>query len=201
MWGYLGLAGELALPALLGSHAENTASGLRVLPLAEGQEIPLVPRALSVSAVQAYVDPMLAWQDRPLGVLPSSQFSDFSQPARDRLVASALTIAPRFDRMAYQLAGIELACERGHDILSDGITQGAIQVPGSGRPFVLMADHQPTGGYPKIACICMADLPRLAQMTPGRAFSLRWVELSEAMLTWQQLRHQLDHPVALRGVE
>jgi len=109
-------------------------------------------------------------------------------------------IASRFDRMAYQLRGVRLTCEQGHDILSDGVTMGAIQVPGDGRPFVLMADHQPTGGYPKIACICKADLPRLAQMAPGRHFSLHWTTPELAVQRWAAINQQLDTLTALRGV-
>jgi allophanate hydrolase subunit 2 len=56
---------------------------------------------------------------------------------------------------------------RGWDIVSDAIATGSIQVPGSGQPIVLLADHQTTGGYPKIATAISADLPALARCRPG----------------------------------
>jgi allophanate hydrolase subunit 2 len=77
---------------------------------------------------------------------------------------------------------------------------GAIQVPGDGRPFVLMADHQPTGGYPKIACICKADLPRMAQMTPGELFTLHWITPEQGLKRWVSMNEQLNSLTALRGL-
>ena len=67
---------------------------------------------------------------------------------------------------------------RGADIVSDAVTPGAIQVPGDGRPIVLLADCQTVGGYPKIATVIGADLPRLGHAQPGQ--TLRFVEVDMA---------------------
>jgi allophanate hydrolase subunit 2 len=69
--------------------------------------------------------------------------------------------------MGYWLEGPNLAHEAGFDIVSDGIPLGAIQVPGSGQPVILMADHQATGGYPKLGTLTRADVGRFAQHRPG----------------------------------
>jgi len=58
---------------------------------------------------------------------------------------------------------------------------GAIQVPGDGRPIVLMADRQSTGGYPKIATVIGPDLGRLAQARPGTAFRFEAVSIAQAV--------------------
>ena len=199
MWGYLGLRAKPNIPLLLNSYAENSVSGLNAARLEEGSELAVTPLPVVEPVAQAYVDPYLPYQNQPVDILPSSQYEHFTEQVRAMLVSRALTIAPRFDRMAYQLQGVRLRSERGHDILSDGVTMGAIQVPGDGRPFVLMADHQPTGGYPKIACVCKADLPRLAQMAPGRPFSLRWSSIELALMKWREIRRQLDSPHCLTG--
>jgi allophanate hydrolase subunit 2 len=65
--------------------------------------------------------------------------------------------------------------------VSDGIAMGAIQVPGDGRPIVLMADRQSTGGYPKIATVIGPDLGRLAQARPGTSFSFEAVSIAQAV--------------------
>jgi len=83
--------------------------------------------------------------------------------------------------MAYRLEGPKLAHGAGHDIISDGLAMGAIQVPGDGAPLVLMADRQPTGGYPKIAHVIGADLPALAQKRPGGEIRFAAVSLEEAV--------------------
>ena len=99
--------------------------------------------------------------------------------------------------MAYRLQGVNIVCDKGHDILSDGVTMGAIQVPGDGKPFILMADHQSTGGYPKIGCVCKADLPRLAQMAPGRNFKLAWQTVDQALQEWFVINQQISAMTAL----
>ena len=72
------------------------------------------------------------------------------------------------DRMGLRLEGRALAHdELGAEIVSDGVAPGAIQVPASGQPIVLMADCQASGGYPKIATVIRADLPRLAHVRPA----------------------------------
>lgn len=71
----------------------------------------------------------------------------------ERFLSDTWTISNQSDRMGCFLDGTPLSHRDGLNIVSDGITMGAIQVPGSGRPLVLMADRQPTGGYPKIGTI------------------------------------------------
>lgn len=65
------------------------------------------------------------------------------------------------------VSGATIEHKNGADIISDGITFGAIQVPGSGQPIVMMADRQTTGGYTKIGNVISSDLAKLAQATPG----------------------------------
>jgi allophanate hydrolase subunit 2 len=71
--------------------------------------------------------------------------------------------------MGIRLAGALLAHApaRGAEIVSDGVTPGAIQVPADGQPILLLADCQTVGGYPKMATVISADLPRLAHLLPG----------------------------------
>ncbi|MCP4010545.1 MAG: hypothetical protein GY726_13685, partial [Proteobacteria bacterium] len=61
-------------------------------------------------------------------------------------------------------------------------------------------DHQPTGGYPKIACICKADLPRIAQMAPGKLFTLQWMTPDQGLQHWFSIKQQIQSMTALRGV-
>ena len=83
--------------------------------------------------------------------------------------------------MAYILEGAPIGHTKGFNIVSDGIAMGAIQVPGNGLPTVLMADRQPTGGYPKIANVIGVDLGRLAQLSPGARLSFQAVDVDAAV--------------------
>ncbi len=69
--------------------------------------------------------------------------------------------------MGFRLEGPRLLHARGADIISDATPLGALQVPASGQPILLMADRQTTGGYPKIATVITADLPVAGQLGPG----------------------------------
>ena len=82
--------------------------------------------------------------------------------------------------MGYRLEGPSIAHRSGPDIVSDAIPPGAIQVPGDGRPIVLLADRQTTGGYAKIAVVIRPDLPKLAQAKPGDSLRFSKVSLGEA---------------------
>jgi allophanate hydrolase subunit 2 len=96
-------------------------------------------------------------------------------------LAGPWSVSTKGDRMAYFLDGPQLTHARGYNIVSDGIATGTIQVPGDGRPIVLMADRQSTGGYPKIATIIGPDLGRMAQARPGTRFGFEAVSIAEAV--------------------
>jgi allophanate hydrolase subunit 2 len=91
--------------------------------------------------------------------------------------------------MGCRLEGPPIEHRSGPDIVSDGIAWGAVPVPGDGRPIVLMADCQTTGGYAKIATVITADLPPLAQTIPGDRVRFRRVDLWEAGAAWG--RHEV----------
>ena len=78
----------------------------------------------------------------------------------------------------------------GTDIISDGIAPGSIQVPADGKPIVLLADRQTTGGYAKIATVCSADIPRLAQCKPGDKVRFRKISPEEAQ---KRIREERKH--------
>ena len=74
---------------------------------------------------------------------------------------------------------------------------GAVQVPGDGRPVVLMADRQPTGGYPKIANVIGADLGRLAQLRPGAQLRFAAVSIAQAVAARRAEAAALARPIAI----
>src|SRR4029078_10425015 len=98
----------------------------------------------------------------------------FSEQQIETFCQEDWTISHRSDRMAYFLDGPPIAPTNGLNILSGGIVMGAIQVLGDGRPMVLMADRQVTGGYPKIATVIGPALGPLGHLRVGtfRAFSV-----------------------------
>jgi antagonist of KipI len=94
--------------------------------------------------------------------------------------------------MGFRLAGPVLALSEATEILSEPTCLGTVQVPANGLPIALMADHQTTGGYPKIAEIAGADIARLAQLAPGAAVRFARCTLEDAVALRRALRRRLD---------
>lgn len=180
-WAYLAIGGRFDLPPTLGALATHARSGLGPKPLAAGDHLGIVDPAPAPVAACALQAPWLAPDAAPIRVMPGPQDDYFSAEALARFLDTPWRLGMRSDRMAYALEGPPVVHARGHDIVSDGAAMGAIQIPGSGAPFVLMADRQPTGGYPKIATVIGADLGRLAQKRPGDIISFQSVTLEEAV--------------------
>ena len=83
--------------------------------------------------------------------------------------------------MGYRMQGETLARKVDRDVLSEPTCLGTVQVPANGQPIVLMADHQTTGGYAKIAEVALADIPRLAQLAPGAQVRFSRCTLEQAV--------------------
>ena len=95
-------------------------------------------------------------------------------------LAGPYEMLPQSDRMGARLRGPRITHTRGHDIISDGIALGSIQVPGDGQPIVLLVDRQSTGGYTKIATVGSFDIGRIGQVKPGQRVRFRAVDVAEA---------------------
>ena len=121
--------------------------------------------------------------DGPVRVILGPQDDYFTVETIEQFLATEWRISPTSDRMGYTLDGPRLAHAKGYNIVSDGIANGAIQIPGNGQPLVLLADRGTTGGYPKIACIATADLGRFAQTPVGGTvrFEAISVEAAQAL--------------------
>ena len=99
---------------------------------------------------------------------------------------------PQSDRMGARLKGPFIEHTHGHDIISDGVPLGGIQVIGEGQPIVLLADRQSTGGYTKIGTICSFHIGRIAQVKPGGRVRFRRVTVAEAHAMLRQSLQTLD---------
>jgi biotin-dependent carboxylase-like uncharacterized protein len=188
-WCYLAVAGQLNVPKVLGSHATHTRTGFGGVngrAIIAGDRLGFEPRGRSEPSIGAIAAP---WLERPVDsirVVLGPQHDYFAEDQIAAFLAGPWTVSARSDRMAYFLDGPRLTHARGYNIVSDGIAMGAIQVPGDGRPIVLMADRQSTGGYPKIATIIGPDLGRLAQARPGTVFSFADVSIEQAVAARRQ---------------
>ena len=116
----------------------------------------------------------------PIRVVRGRGWKIFGADGRRAFLASEFRISAQSDRMGYRLEGAESALAHRMDLISEATSFGSVQVPPDGRPIVLMADRQTTGGYPKIAEVIGADLPRLAQRRPGEVIRFETIALDPA---------------------
>ena len=169
---YLAIGGGIAVPPLLGSrstHVISAMGGLGGRALKTGDRLPLGVADATRPTATRVIDPLLPLPERParLRVLLGPQADAFASEAFEALQSAPYTVGQQSDRMGFRLEGPRLIHARSADIISDATALGALQVPASGQPILLMADRQTTGGYPKIATVISADLPIAGQLGPG----------------------------------
>lgn len=193
MRAYLAVAGGIDVPLVMGSRSTYTKAaigGLDGRQLKAGDTLSAfrtspestpAHRRTPPDAIPAYGN------EQTLRVILGPQHSAFTQRGIDTFLNSTYAVSIYSDRMGYRLDGPAIEHKDGADVISDGTPMGAVQVPGDGKPIVLLADRGTTGGYTKIAAIITADLSKIAQSMPGSALKFRAVSHQEAL---QALRRQ-----------
>ncbi len=183
-WTYLGVAGGIDTPVAMGSrstHVRSCIGGVEGRMLRAGDVLPVGGDGAFRSEIDEAIDATwLCGNGDPMRVVPGPQDDYFEADSLAAFFSAVFTLTPAADRMAYRFDGPSIVHARGHDIVSDGIALGAIQIAGDRAPLVLMADRQPTGGYPKLGHVIRADIGRLAQLRPGESCRFRQATLAEA---------------------
>lgn len=199
--GYLAVAGGFATPMELGSRSTHVRSGLGGGPLRAGDRLPLA-RGTAAGGGDVAIDPAaLPYLDGAIRVVLGPQDDRFTAEGIATFLSGEYALTAEADRMGYRLDGPEIEHRDGFNTISDTILTGSIQVPGTRKPIVLMADRQTTGGYPKIATTATASLPTLAQMKPGDRLRFAAVGVAEARaLLARQVEAMRALPAALRPV-
>jgi len=180
---YVAFSGGLECPLVMGSRStylRGQLGGLEGRALRKGDRLriaaaPPPPRwRVARRAVPDYTG------EPTVRVVLGPQADRFTKEGIGALLESAYAMLPQSDRMGARLSGARITHSRGHDIISDGIALGSIQVPGDGQPIVLLVDRQSTGGYTKIATVCSFDVGRVGQLRPGQSLRFRAVTVHEA---------------------
>lgn len=199
MRGYLAVGGGIDVPLRLGSRSTSLAAafgGFDGRPLREGDLLfvgPVVGAPSRLAGRTASEN----WRSvfgspQTLRVTWGPQDDAFTESGRRTLVESTYEVTPSSDRMGCRLEGPAIEHTAGADIVSDWIPLGGIQVPGNGKPIVLLADRQTTGGYTKIATVISPDIPRLAQLRPGDRVRFQAVAVHEAQECSRTLERDLS---------
>lgn len=187
-YGYLRFDREIDLPQVLGSQATNmraSIGGLEGRALRQGDILRLgqpAHRRTELVPHDAYTGPIrFVW---------GLHAEYFSAAIRHRFTETTFVISSALDRMGVRLRDDEgvFAGSSILSLVSDPVLPGDIQILGDGSPIVLMRDHQPTGGYPRIGTIITADLDRFAQLRPGTALTFAPIGVEHAHKLSQEAR-------------
>jgi antagonist of KipI len=213
---YLAVAGGIAVEPVLGSRSTympGRFGGFQGRVLKRGDRIPLAEGAEKLSqgrfaALKHKRERSVRWSVPPptvpdrepivLHAIEGEHFGHFDAAVQRAFFDTVWKIGPESNRMGFRLMGAALARASDEEVLSGPTTLGSVQVPANGTPIALMADHQTTGGYPRIAEIASADVPRLAQLGPNGTLHFARCGLDMAAELRRDLKNRLEP--ALRAI-
>jgi biotin-dependent carboxylase-like uncharacterized protein len=212
-WGaraYVAVAGGVDVPIMLGAHSTclpGAFGGLSGRPLRAGDLLHAEPSTVeAIHGGRSWpADARPRYRASPtLRVLPGPYAHLFASGALDLLQGTTWTIGTSSNRTGYRLDGAQLQAH-GTNLPSLPVFAGVVQVPPDGAPIVLMADAQPTGGYPIVAVVIAPDLPLAAQLLPGDTLRFTLIDQDAAraacyeMHTWLRSDPVDDEMVEVLG--
>ncbi len=195
---YVSVHGGIGGPLLLNSRGSHTTTGfggpfgakykplepLDSLPAGSCSEMKPTFRRANSKLAEFYSEFSV------LRIIPGLQFTWFDALSVSRLEESEFTVTSDIDRSGVRLSGSPIPRKpefSSLELVSEGVTQGSIQITSNGQPVFLYCEHPITGGYPKIATVIRADLFKLGQLHPGAKIRFQWVSVDEAWTANQQV--------------
>jgi antagonist of KipI len=112
--------------------------------------------------------------------LAGPHLSFLSAKEHELFWSTVWTVSNQSNRMGLRLQGDFKVKKDLPNIPSQAITFGTVQFPPSHEPIIMLAEHQTTGGYPRLAEVIHSDLVKLAQAKPGSKLQLQLIDLKEA---------------------
>ena len=187
-WAYLAFSGKLNVKDWLKSNSTHSTSGFGGGVLKTGQKFTLTDASNQANRIGPILKPSFNTNDLIHAVLgPQDQY--FINTAIEIFSDSIFKVSDNYDRMGMQLTGPKLELKSALSIPSEPVVKGSIQVSGDGIPTILLADHQTTGGYPKIATVISSDINRLVQFRSNQSVEFILISSNEAL---QKTRKFLD---------
>jgi len=189
---YLAIKGGLDIPGWLNSystHLKAGAGGFKGRSLQNDDEVSLKKHSDLCNVIGKKEFIVLPWKadivwDHDSGeqiyLLEGNEFDKLSGESKDLFIRQTYTITTQSDRMGYQMKGEPLYMNANEEVVSSAVNFGTIQLLPGGQLTVLMADHQTTGGYPRLAHVISAHHSKLAQLKPGDTIGFRFVSMSTA---------------------
>jgi antagonist of KipI len=181
---YLCVLGGIEVEPFLGSASTHVLSGLgghEGRSLRKGDVLSIGAARGSTPARRLAKRAMQELKSRKtLRVTPGPQSEWFSETAQQIFYSSTYRVAEESNRMGVRVEGAAVPVPAGGEMISEGVSLGAVQVPEGGKPIILFVEQQTTGGYPKIANVISADFHSLGQLRPRDEIRFERIELETA---------------------
>jgi antagonist of KipI len=197
---YLAVMGGFDIKEWLGSMATNLSAavgGFDGRKLDTGDRIALLGRlAKDVGPIDARVSHTLIprYSRFPtVRIIAGSEFDDLTEKSKDLLLKQNFSITNNSNRMGFRLSGESMTLNEHKELISSAVGFGTIQMLPDGQLIVLMADHQTTGGYPRLAHVISRDLPLLGQLGPGDKVAFHIVGIAEAERLAIEFENELNY--------
>ena len=195
--GYIAFSSYLDVPVVMGSRCTNMKSKIggfkgRKLQAGDYMNFRIKRRYLPFFLSRKLEPDNFDRDDETLRVVMGPQDDKFSKQGIETFLSTEYTVTSEFDRMGCRLDGAYIAPKESSDIISDGIAFGSIQVPSHGKPIILLADRQTTGGYAKIATVASVDIPKLVQRKTDHKIRFKAITVQEAQELYKKEMAELD---------
>lgn len=183
--GYIAFSSYLDIPVVMGSRCTNLKSqigGFKGRKLKDEDYLGFrIKRRYLPFFLSRNLEPdSFEKESETLRVVMGPEDDAFSKQGIETFLNNEYTVTSDFDRMGCRLDGPFIAPKESSDIISDGIAFGSIQVPSHGKPIILLADRQTTGGYAKIATVATVDIPKLVQRKTDHKIKFEAITVQEA---------------------
>lgn len=197
---FIAVQGGFNVPLWLGSSSTNLKAevgGFKGRALRKDDEIGFKQDNILVSHLKTKEFLVLPWKaddkwennrTNEILILPGNECCRFTDKSKEKIFGQPFTITNQSDRMGFRLKSEPLVTTNAEEVISSAVSFGTIQLLPDGQLIILMADHQTTGGYPRVAHVISAHHSRLAQMKAGEMirFRLASQQIAEELYIKQQ---------------
>ena len=195
--GYIAFSSYLDIPVVMGSRSTNMKCGIGGLKGRKLEDDDYIGFRIKRRYLPYFLSRNLELnefdcEEVTLRVVMGPQDEMFTKEGKETFLNSEYTVTSDFDRMGCRLEGSYIAYKDKTDIISDGIAFGSIQVPSQGKPIILLADRQTTGGYAKIATVATVDMPKLVQLKTDNKINFKAISVAEAQNLLQEEDNEME---------
>jgi len=192
---YLCVRGGIDLPKTLGSRSTHLLSGLGGLDgraLRKGDILPIGDDSrCGTASYNSTTWHDLAIKRGAIRVTKGPQWENFPSAARIKFLEQTYIVTEEANRMGIRLTGTRYELESAGELITEGVSLGAIQVPPSGQPIILFVEQQTTGGYPKLANVIAVDFPTVGQLRPRDEVRFELVSIEMARFLYLERERAL----------